>query len=135
MSKPRRLVQRSLVGLLLVGFVLGYAHEVTATDPPPGTRSAESLVAEAGLGVASLLATIPYGVAKIGYALTGALAGGLEYAWSGGKKQPAQEIWHSAMGGTYILTPDHLRGRKPIKFLGDTSDSEPSASPTETPHP
>lgn len=135
MSMPRRTVRKSLVGVLLLGLALSYAHEVKAADPQPATRSEESLAAGAGLGIASLLATIPYGAAKIGYALTGAVAGGLEYAWSGGMKQPAQDIWHSAMGGTYVLTPDHLRGRKPIKFLGDTSDPEPFASPTETPRP
>jgi hypothetical protein len=133
MSKHRS--RNFLVWVLLVGLVLCYADGVKAAEPQPADRPDESLVTGAGLGLASLLATIPYGLAKIGYALTGAVAGGLEYAWSGGAKQPAQEIWDSALGGTYILTPDHLRGRKPIKFLGDTPEREPSASPADASRP
>ena len=121
------------LGLLLAGLAPGHPAEAKSDEPQQSVRFAESLPVEAGLGVASLLATIPYGVAKIGYAVTGAVAGSLEYAWSGGKRQPAQEIWNSAMGGTYILTPDHLRGKKPIKFWGDTPEPEPSATPMESP--
>jgi len=135
MMRHTRGIQRCFVWFLLVGLIAGYPKEVKAAEPQPVTRSDESLASEAGLGFASLLATIPYGLAKIGYAVTGAVAGALEYAWSGGSKQPAQEIWDSALGGTYILTPDHLRGKKPIKFLGDTPAREPSAMPSGAPQP
>lgn len=135
MTMPKRWSRSGLVWLLLVGLVLCYANEVKTAEPQPVTRSDESLAAGAGLGIASLLATIPYGLAKIGYAVTGAVAGGLEYAWSGGATQPAQDIWDSALGGTYILTPDHLRGKKPIKFLGDTPERESSAPPADSPRP
>jgi hypothetical protein len=77
----------------------------------------ENTITEGGLGLASLLASIPYGMAKIGYAAVGAIAGGLNYLE--GKKESAEEIWDSALEGTYVLTPDHLRGKKPIQFLGE----------------
>ena len=133
MRIERRWRDYCFLGLLIAGLSLGYPAEAKSDESQQSVHSAESLPVEAGLGVASFLATIPYGAAKIGYAVTGAVAGGLEYAWSGGQRQPAQDIWNSAMGGTYILTPDHLRGKKPIKFLGDTPESEPSATPIESP--
>lgn len=113
------------LALLLLPFSLTPA---TAADGTPNVKSEESLPADAGLGFASFLATIPYGAAKIGYAITGAVAGGLEYLYEGGKTPAVEEIWDSALGGTYILTPDHLRGKKEIKFIGDTK-SQPPANP------
>ena len=101
---------------------------VRAEDDTSSVRSEESLPATAGLGLASFLATIPYGVAKIGYAIAGGIAGGLEYLYEGKKTPAVEEIWDSSLGGTYILTPDHLRGKKEIEFVGKTKP-QPSPSP------
>lgn len=103
---------------------------VTAEEDTSNVRSEESLPASAGFGLASFLATIPYGVAKIGYAIAGAVAGGLEYLYEGGKTPAVEEIWDSSLGGTYILTPDHLRGKKEIEFVGKTTPQPP---PTPAP--
>ena len=113
--------------LLLLSFSPAW---VTAQDDTSTVKSEESLPATAGMGLASFLATIPYGVAKIGYAIAGAVAGGLEYLYDGGMTPAVEEIWDSSMGGTYILTPDHLRGKKEIEFVGKT---KPQPSPNPTP--
>jgi hypothetical protein len=106
---------RTCLALSIVALAAGPAF--AGTEAP---RS-EKTLKDAGLEFLSLLATIPYGAAKIGYAITGATVGGLEYAWSEGQSQPAQEIWESSMRGTYIITPEHLKGEEPIKFFGDIS--------------
>ncbi len=110
----RKGIARTCLALSIVALVAAPAF--AGTEAP---RS-EKTLKNAGLEFLSLLATIPYGAAKIGYALTGAAVGGLEYAWSEGQSQPAREIWESSMGGTYIITPEHLKGEQPIKFFGDT---------------
>jgi hypothetical protein len=125
-SRKRWLI---IAGLALVLFSFSPAS-VTAADNTSNVRSEGSLPADAALGFASFLASIPYGAAKIGYAITGAVAGGLEYLYAGGKTPAVEEIWDSALGGTYILTPDHLRGKKEISFIGKTT---PQASSSPAP--
>jgi hypothetical protein len=45
-----------------------------------------------------------------------------------GDERAAREIWSSYLGGNYVLTPDHLRGREPIHFFGDNSPATPENS-------
>ena len=81
-------------------------------------REEGSTSSEAGLGAASFLLTIPYGVTKVVFALCGGIVGGLAYAFSGGNEEVAKDIWTTSMYGTYIITPDHLKGNKAVRFLG-----------------
>ena len=101
----------------------------TAVEAPASVTSEETFPADAALGFASFLATIPYGAAKIGYAITGAVAGGLEYLYEGRTTPAVEDIWDSALGGTYILTPDHLRGKKEISFIGKTKTQSAPQGP------
>ncbi len=75
-------------------------------------------VEEAGLGVASALLTIPYGPAKIVYAGLGAIVGGATWVLTGGDTETAQSVWEPSFYGDYVITPDHLRGKKPLRFFG-----------------
>jgi hypothetical protein len=80
--------------------------------------------AGAGLQAASLLATIPYGAAKLGLALAGGIAGGVGYALSGGDLESAKGIWAQCMEGTYVLTPAHLKGEEPIHFIAPQPEAD-----------
>jgi len=117
----RRAAAWCVIGVIVLSILPCGVPDTAAEEPPPAP-SATNLPMDAGLGIASLLATIPYAAAKIGYALTGAVVGGLEYAYAGGKTKDVESIWDSALGGTYILTPEHLQGKKAIHFLGDTPE-------------
>jgi hypothetical protein len=101
----------SFVALLAAPVFPAESESTTKTAPKP-----ENSIKTGALGAASLLATIPYSMAKIGYAIVGAIAGGLNYAE--GDKEAAQEIWQSSIEGTYLVTPDHLSGKKPVEFFG-----------------
>ena len=79
---------------------------------------------EAGLGIASVLVSIPYGALKVAYAVAGAVTGGFAYVFTGGNLKAAQSVWDTSLRGTYIITPDHLRGDKPIRFLGVPPEAE-----------
>src|SRR5688572_12800140 len=72
----------------------------------------------AGMGAAAAVATILYFPFKAAFAIGGGIVGGLAYAFSGGNEQAAKSIWTTSLYGTYIITPDHLRGDRPIRFLG-----------------
>ena len=79
------------------------------------------------MGAAAGLSTLLYLPLKAAFAIGGGLVGGLAYAFSGGNETAAKSIWTTSMYGTYIITPDHLRGDRPIRFLGV---SEPDTSAT-----
>lgn len=75
-------------------------------------------VEEAGLGVASALLTLPYGPAKIIYAGLGGIVGGATWVLTGGNLETAQTVWEPSFYGDYVVTPDHLTGKKPLRFFG-----------------
>lgn len=83
-----------------------------ASDTEGGSASS------AGMGAAAGLSTLLYLPLKAAFAIGGGVVGGLAYAFSGGNENAAKSIWTTSMYGTYIITPDHLRGDKPIRFLG-----------------
>lgn len=74
-------------------------------------------------GAACFLLTPVYGAFKLAFAGAGAITGGLAWVFTGGDEDPAQQIWTASMRGTYVITPEHLRGEKPVRFVGVTGDS------------
>ncbi len=87
--------------------------------PAPSTEATEGGTASsAGMQAASVFSTILYAPFKVAFAVGGGIVGGLAYAFSGGNENAAKSIWTTSLYGTYLLTPDHLRGDKPIRFLG-----------------
>lgn len=90
----------------------GQPQPVVTEDPSQSSASG------AGLQAASWLITIPYGAAKVVFAILGGVTGGLTWAFSGGNDQAAEAVWVTSVYGTYVITPDHLTGDKPVRFLG-----------------
>jgi hypothetical protein len=104
----------ALVALLVLSFL-------SATVLPPGALAAgdkSNPNTEVGLEAASWVLTVPYGAAKVVFAILGGVAGGLTYAFSGGNTEAAKAVWDTSIRGTYVITPAHLKGDKPVRFLG-----------------
>ena len=100
--------------------VLAQDSSSSSTAPvSPQDASASGVGIQAG----SALATIIYFPLKLAFAIGGGVVGGLAYGFSGGSEQTAKNIWIPSMYGTYIITPDHLKGDKPIRFLGVPAES------------
>ena len=78
----------------------------------------ESTASQYGLGAASVFLTIPYGLGKVVMATLGGIFGGLAYAFSGGNEAAAKAVWDTSLRGTYVITPDHLKGNRAVRFLG-----------------
>ena len=104
----------------------------------PGSPSSVSTeggdTSSAGMQVAAGFSTLLYFPLKAAFAIGGGIVGGLAYAFSGGNEQAAKSIWTTSLYGTYILTPDHLQGNRPIRFLGvaDSNDA-PASAPAQEP--
>ena len=100
--------------------VLAQESSSSSTAPvSPQDASASGVGIQAG----SALATIIYFPLKLAFAIGGGVVGGLAYGFSGGSEQTAKNIWIPSMYGTYIITPDHLKGDKPIRFLAVPAES------------
>ena len=78
----------------------------------------EEKATDVGLGIASFVTTLPYGAVKMAYAGLGAVIGGLTYLLTAGDIDSANSVWENSLLGTYVLTPEHLKGEKPIRFMG-----------------
>ena len=76
----------------------------------------------AGLQAASWLATVPYGAAKVVYAVSGGLVGSLAWVMTGGNTEVAKAIWSPTMTGHYIVQPQNLTGDRPLHFVGGSSE-------------
>lgn len=103
---------------LLVTPVL--AQESGSSNVPVSSNDASA--SGVGIQAGSALATIIYFPLKLAFAIGGGIVGGLAYGFSGGSEQTAKNIWVPSMYGTYIITPDHLKGDKPIRFLGVSAE-------------
>lgn len=79
---------------------------------------------EAALGVGSFFLSLVYSPVKMAYAILGGIVGGLTYGVTGGDLETAQAVWESSMYGTYIITPDHLKGNEPVRFVGVSAYEE-----------
>jgi hypothetical protein len=123
-----RLVTFSLVVALCTLFVVPSAWS-QESPPPPSSDSEGGSASSAGMGAAAGVSTLLYLPLKAAFAIGGGIVGGLAYAFSGGNENAAKSIWATSMYGTYIITPDHLRGDRPIRFLGV---AEPDTSATAT---
>jgi len=103
-------------------------------NAPTAVGSSEGgSTSDAGWGVLAGLSSLIYFPLKAAFAIAGGIVGGLTYAFSGGNEKAAKPVWETSMYGTYIITPDHLQGNRPIRFLGvaETSDAPASAPAPE----
>ena len=102
---------------------------------PSSNESTEGGTASsAGMQAAAAVSTILYFPFKAAFAICGGIVGGLAYAFSGGNEQAAKSIWDTSLRGTYYISPDHLQGNRPIRFLG-VADSNDTPSPDSAPEP
>jgi len=84
----------------------------------PYNVKAEGTGSNLGYGVGSVLASCVYAPAKLVYAGVGGLTGGVGYMLTGGNKDVAQKIWTPSVRGTYVITPEMLKGKEQVQFVG-----------------
>lgn len=98
--------------------LLALALAAALVAAPSAPASAESTAREVGLGVGSLMSTLLYGPVKLTFALGGSLVSGLAWAVTGGDAEVARPIFYSAVRGDYLITPDHLTGKRSVELVG-----------------
>jgi len=104
------------------------------TASSSGTSTEGGTPSSAGMQVAAGFSTLLYLPLKVAFAIGGGIVGGLAYAFSGGNEHAAKSIWDTSLYGTYLITPDHLQGNRPIRFLG-VVDANDTPAPAPAPEP
>ena len=106
---------RRWIACALVGVLLASARPALAEE--------EGFFEKAGIGLGTALVNVLYIPAKFTYATVGGLIGGFAWVLSLGDTDTAMGVWEPTMGGSYIVTPNMLRGREPLEFSGTSSPS------------
>lgn len=84
---------------------------------------------ESGLGAAAALSSLVYSPIKLVYAVGGLVVGSLAWVFTAGDTNVADKVYVRSLRGTYVITPDILRGEEPLVFIG----RDPSVMPVEQP--
>ncbi len=108
---------RRLVGTLLVLVLLGSSTPTWADS----STTAGDVAAAAGSGFGTLI----YVPLKVTFCALGGIAAGFTAIVS---LPTAGKVAMGACGGSWIVTPNVVRGREPIKFVGETTSEHPAAS-------
>ena len=103
---------RRLIACTLVATVVASAQPAMAE---------EGFFTKAGIGLGTALVNVLYIPAKFTYATVGGLIGGFAWLLSLGDTDTAMGVWEPTMGGSYIVTPDMLRGKESLEFTGQTT--------------
>jgi len=132
-SRPRETSSFKLVAVFLLLALCTIAMAPSAwsqenTAPSSNASTEGGTPSSAGMQVAAGLSTLVYLPLKLAFAIGGGIVGGLTYAFTGGNEQAAKSVWNTSLYGTYLITPDHLQGNRPIRFLGVVDPDDASAS-------
>jgi hypothetical protein len=101
--------------LLVAGAVGGGAAGAAAS-----AQQGQSAEEEHGVGayVGAVAADILYVPAKVVFAGVGALTSGLTYLVTVGNTSASSAVWNATVEGTYVITPRHIEGKDPVRFIG-----------------
>jgi len=82
----------------------------------------ESTPEQATYGAGSVLGTLVYSPFKMSFCILGAIASGVTYPVAGAKT--AEKVVGTSCRGTWVISPNVLRGRERVEFLGNLSTPE-----------
>ena len=108
-------MRRALVVIVLATLVIG--------RPVPARAHHD---VEFGLAMEAAALNIVYTPAKFLTAIGGLALGGLTGLLTGGDTRAAYAVWAPTASGTFMLTPAHLEGKRPIEFFGSDYADRPS---------
>ena len=92
---------------------------------PPSWAGSESTAAEVGSSAGSAFGTLIYAPLKATFCILGGIGSGFTAIAS---PPTAGKVAMAACGGSWIVTPNVVRGRETLKFVGDTSPSTDRAT-------
>jgi hypothetical protein len=103
---------RKVVGSMLVMAVL-------VAMPGLTDRADASAGQDAAYGAGSVFTTLLYAPLKTSFCIVGGVTSALTLPFGG--TQTAGKVATAACGGTWIITPDTLRGKETVRFIGESN--------------
>jgi len=102
----------------ILGCALGLLLFGSTTLLPTHADAAQSASQDVAYGAGSVFTTLLYAPFKTSFCVVGAVTSGLTLPFGG--TQTAGKVATAACGGTWVITPDTLRGKEPVRFVGDS---------------
>jgi hypothetical protein len=91
----------------------------------PSWASSSSTAVEVGSSAGSALGTLIYAPLKATFCILGGIGSGFTAIAS---PPTAGKVAMATCGGSWIVTPNIIRGRETLKFIGDTSPDRTTAA-------
>jgi hypothetical protein len=108
-------MRRTVVPLLIV--------TLTALSAPSWANS-ESTAVEVASSAGSAFGTMIYAPLKATFCILGGIGSGFTAIAS---PPTAGKVAMATCGGSWIVTPNVVRGREPVRFIGDTTPNRAAA--------
>jgi len=89
---------------------------IAAAPPAARARDEEPSGPNPFVGIGAMLCTIVYSPLKLSYAVTGVAVGGMVWVLSLGSQRLSRPIFRRTLRGDYVVTPEHLTGKRKLKF-------------------
>jgi hypothetical protein len=99
----------------LVAAMLLIASMTLFTVP---ARAADSAAQDAAYGAGSVFTTLLYAPLKTSFCIVGGVTSALTLPFGG--TDTAGKVATTACGGTWLITPDALKGKERVRFMGET---------------
>jgi hypothetical protein len=99
-----------------LGVALGVVLLLASIPLADGADAAESAASEAAYGAGSFFTTLVYAPVKTSFCILGGITSVFTLPFGG--TDTAGEVAATTCGGTWLITPDILRGKEKVRFLG-----------------
>lgn len=106
---------------LLMGVGLVGSMTVLPAYAAPGDTTSQQVT----YGTGSVFSTLVYAPIKATFCILGGVTSGFTLPFAG--PQTAGQVATRACGGTWVITPDALRGREQVQFVGGGSSDRTAA--------
>jgi hypothetical protein len=80
-------------------------------------------------GIGSAFGTLVYVPFKASFCILGAIGSGFTYVVD---PRTGDKVVRGACGGTWVITPDVVKGKEPVHFVGDTTPGDGRSGRAET---
>jgi hypothetical protein len=100
-----------------------------ASVAPPAFAEGDGAFSKFFVGIGAGICTIVYTPLKVAYALTALPMAGLVYMWSVGNTEMTGRVVRSGTLGNFVITPEHLRGKQSLDFVGPARDGPDPDAP------
>lgn len=111
-------MKQIVTGLMVLALVAPAHPSWAAPEPEEGT------LAKASYGAGSVLGTLVYAPFKAAFCILGGIGAA---ATAIASPPTAGNVVEASCGGTWVITPDTVKGREPVHFVGSAA-REPTVS-------